>query len=246
MRPTPTSASSSRASRSSSAPGSTAFKVRRVDLVEATTTVDVRYELASRARHASSAHGRRRRRGRTGCGMTARLARRAPRRPGVPSSTWPTLDAAAAPGPGATASTSSRSPPRRAWSWPGSRTARGCSTIDGRRAFRYESVYFDTPDRRSYTRRPPADGRTASRSGPGPTSTSGVSMVEVKIRDRAATRSRTGGHPFAPERRWDLDGAARLRRRDRAGAGHRRWHSAVPRDPLPAGRRSFSSPTAHG
>jgi len=78
--------------------------------------------------------------------------------------------------------------------------------IDGRRSFRYESVYFDTPDRVSYLaaahkRRRRFKVRTRSYLD------SGVCSLEVKTRER---RGLTEKHrlPYAIEQRSSLDGRA--------------------------------------
>ena len=79
--------------------------------------------------------------------------------------------------------------------------------IDGRRTFRYASVYFDTHDRRSYTdaaRGRPHRFKVRTRTY----LDSGVSLVEVKTRGPRGDTIKQR-QPYAAERRWDLDGAAR-------------------------------------
>ena len=79
--------------------------------------------------------------------------------------------------------------------------------VDGRRTFHYESIYFDTADRLSYV----AAARGRPRRFKVRTRTyldSGVCMVEVKVRGRRGETVKER-HPYAADRRWELDGPAR-------------------------------------
>lgn len=79
--------------------------------------------------------------------------------------------------------------------------------IDGARSFRYESVYFDTPDLRCYfdaARRRPRRFKVRTRAY----LDGNECMVEVKCRD-GRNRTVKHRHPYALDRRTELDDAAR-------------------------------------
>jgi hypothetical protein len=88
-------------------------------------------------------------------------------------------------------------------SWPAARVL----TIDGARSFRYESIYFDTPDLTSYhgaARRRPRRFKVRTRSY----LDQGTCFVEVKVRD-ARGRTVKHRHPHDLDRRTQLTDAGR-------------------------------------
>ncbi|MDY7106693.1 MAG: polyphosphate polymerase domain-containing protein [Actinomycetota bacterium] len=93
----------------------------------------------------------------------------------------------------------------------------GVLTIDGRRSFRYESVYFDTPGLTSYlgaARRRPDRFKVRTRTY----LDAGRSMLEVKTRDRRG-RTVKRRRPHAPEDGTRLSPGDRRFAADAAGIG---------------------------